>query len=502
MPLSDNLTEQLEIDFAKLDELIQPRRIQKGESVNVTVVEQQGHSAEIAATLISVSPLGAILSTEENQQLSVGDELVTKIDLGSQTIFARYLICSEAGTEAGPIGYVLRLVSEDISRENEEERRTHSRWICDEKFYPSAMAANPGIYNDYLYFSFRDLSKKGARTITSLRNKFIVKGMKLQCALSLPMVAQLNIEATVMNTSLHSEGGKDYLAVGLEFEKLTKTQASAIAQYIVQFSDNASITTLKKEGLTPESLSKAVVYSFARSTEELIEVGQLRAGAYGNAGKNDSELMTDDFDTRSKIVIGRYKGKIVASCRIFFPQPNEQLEQEQYVVVPPSLGRKDQLTEIMRVCTHHEFRRSDLLLSMFRFLAITCIQAGRPLVLGCAEPHLLRIYTDIGFRDTGITYGHPELGNTTHKLIIVDARECVQGLGVNPIAWNLVWRNTAEYLTEGESIDTSPQSIIRMGLYRLLWPIGRLMQKRMNRPRKAKSKANDNSGNENKSASS
>jgi len=488
MPLSDNVTKQLEIDFAQLDELVQPRRIERGEPTKVTVVERLGATVEIPATLISVSPLGAILSTEEKHEIEEGDEIVTKIDLGSQSVFVHYVVFSKAGTANGPVGYVIRLVSDENPRIENEERRSAGRWLCDPQFYPTAMAANPGTYNDYLYFSFRDLSKGGARAITSLRNKFIVKGMKLNCAVSLPMVAQINITAEVMNTSLHSEDGKDYLYVGFEFEELTKAEEAAIAQYIIQFSKNASITNLKNEGLTPDSLSKAVVYSFVRTADELREVGQLRAAAYGNAGKNDSELMTDEFDTRSRIVIGRYKEKIVASCRIFFPQPNEQLEQEQYVTVPSTLGRRDQTTEIMRVCTHKDFRRSDLLLSMFRFLAITCIQAGRPLVLGCAEPKLLKIYTDIGFRDTGITYVHPELGNTTHKLIVVDARQCVQGLGVNPIAWNLVWRGTAEYLSDSDAIEKSPQAHIRMGIYRLLWPIGRLIQTRMSRPRKARGK--------------
>lgn len=492
MPLSDNVTKQLEIDFARLDELVQPRRLEGGEAEKVTVVERLGEVVEIPATLVSISPLGAVLTTEVHHKIEEGDEIVTKINLTSQTVFVRHVVFKKAGTADGPAGYILRLVSDQSPRKENEERRGDGRWLCDEQFYPTAMAANPGIYNDYLYFSFRDISKKGARAITSLRNKFIVKGMKLNCSLSLPMVAQLNLVATVKNTSLHSEDGKDYLAVGFEFETLSKAEETAIAQYIIQFSRNASITNLKENDLTPNSLSKAVVYSFVRTAEELREVGRLRAAAYGHEGKNASELMTDEFDTRSKIVIGRYNEKIVASCRIFFPQPNEQLEQEQYVVIPSSLGRRDQTTEIMRVCTHADFRRSDLLLSMFRFLAITCIQAGRPLVIGCAEPKLLKIYTDIGFRDTDITYVHPELGNTTHKLIIVDARECVQGLGVNPIAWNVVWRGTAEYLSDSDAMEKSPQASIRMGLYRLLWPVGRLVQSRMNKPRKSRGRRHDN----------
>ena len=488
MPISDTLTEKLELDFASLDELIRPRRIDTGDNIKVKVIEHAGEAVDLPATILSVSPLGAILSTEEHTEFETGDEIVTRIDVKTQKIRTTFVVTSKATDASGSAGYVLRLVSQQTPRLDSEERRGQSRWLCDERFYPTAMAASPGSYNDYLYLSIRDMSKNGARALTSLRNKFLVRDMKLHCSLSLPMTAQLNLTATIMNTSLHSENGKDYLAVGLRFDAPTKAEEAAIAQYLVQFADNVSIAVLQEEGLVPASLSQAVVYSFARTADEIREVGELRAQAYSEAGKSDLEFMTDEYDTRSKIVIGRYRGKIVASSRLFFPRPSEQLEQEQFTVIPPGLARKDEMTEIMRVCTHKDFRRSDLLLSMFQFLAITCLQAGRPVVLGCAEPKLLKIYTAVGFRDTGISYRHPGLGDTLHQIIVVDTRECVQGLGVNPITWNAVWKGTAEYLSDGQFMKTKPQDTVRMALYRLLWPIAKVVQSRMRKPRKVNAK--------------
>lgn len=486
MPSKINSIDQLEIDFAKLDELIKPRKIESGEPISVRISKSNDQPVDHHGNLVSISPIGALLTIEGPTEIRVGDEIETTIALANQSIKSNYLVTSTTGDFDDATGLVLRAVLPAPRESTNEERRNTTRWSCDERFYPTAMAANPSAYNDYIYLSFRDLSKRGARAITSLRNKFIVQGMSLNCTISLPMITQFSVQASVVNASLHSENGKDYIALGLEFKDISPSQEAAIAQYVIQFAHDATLADLKSDGLVPDSISKAVTYTFARTAEELREVSLLRAETYSHAGKHYQPELSDEYDGRARVIIGYYKGKIIASCRVFFPQANEMFEQEEYAVIPASLGRKDQIAEVMRVCTHPDFRRSDLLLSLFKFIAITCIQAGRPIILGCAEPHLLKIYTSIGFEDTGIEYIHEGLANTKHKVISGDAREGVQGRGVNPLIWNVIWKDTEKYLSQGQVLRTTPQATIRLSLYKLLSPLGKLMQSRMNKPRRKK----------------
>jgi len=487
MDLKNKAIDQLEIDFSRLDELIKPRKVEHGAEVKVRITRVNDHPTNHLGNLVSISPLGALLSLDNPSSISRDDEIQISIALANQTIQANYLVTGTDSSDAS--GLMLRSVSPDSRKNPDDERRRAQRWECAEQFFPTAMAANPSTYNDFIYLSFRDLSKKGARAITSLRNKFVVRGMKLNCTVSLPMVSQFIVQATIKNAALHSENGKDYIALGIEFNDISPAQEAAIAQYVIQFASDATLTELRSEGLVPDSVSRAVTYSFARTAEEIREVGKLRGETYSHAGKSNQIDMIDEYDSRARLIIGRYKGRIIASCRVFFPNAEDMFEQEEYTTIPASLGRKDEMAEVMRVCTHPDFRRSDLLLSLFRFIAITCIQAGRSNVLGCAEPHLLKIYTSIGFKDTGIEYIHEQLGKTRHKVIVIDAIESVQGIGINPFMWNALWKDTEQYLSQGKIISSSPQTTIRLILYKALRPIAKILERRMKKPRPNKKKA-------------
>ena len=121
---------------------------------------------------------------------------------------------------------------------------------------------------------------------------------------------------------------------------------------------------------------------------------------------------------------------------------------------------------------------------LFKFMAITCIQARRHTVVGCATKELLPIYKKIGFRDTGIVYKHPQLNNVEHNLIIANARSSILGRDVGPIVWNVLWKDTAKYLIENELLVHDPMSHARVMAYKALNPLSILARRRSNKPRK------------------
>jgi predicted GNAT family N-acyltransferase len=238
----------------------------------------------------------------------------------------------------------------------------------------------------------------------------------------------------------------------------------------------------------PMSVGKAVDYSFVRTKEEFDEVLALRTEAYREAGKIPEGIksadMADSFDAESRIVIGKFKGKVVASARLYFPQYGDTLEQEEFVSWPNQLGRRDEVVEIMRVCTHSKFRSSDLLFSLFRFIAISAIQAKRYKIAGCATDALLPLYTRIGFQDTKLTYSLPALNNLRHTLLVGDARRSILGMDVGPLVWNVIWKDTIEYLVENQFLTLDVPTQFRLMLYRLLSPLAYWLRKRAQRPRR------------------
>lgn len=475
-----------ELDFSKLTELILPAPVQHGDSVTAFLTLANGVQ-DVEVQVKTLSPVGIEFVAENSiAGLTAGDSISLALSFGGLATDLSGIVVETTAVSEQDSRITVRLNQSNEKRLDDQERRTATRWHCDEKFYPTAIASNPGRYNDYIYFSIRDLSRSGARAVTSLRNKFILRGMRLECLVSFPMVTQISMEFEVKNITVVSERGKDLLSVGLEFVTATEIDLSAVAQYLIQFGDASTLEELRSEQLYPKSIAKAVDYSFVRTDDELQEVIELRYTAYKQEGKiaEGKKVLADAYDARSRIVIGKYKGKIVASARIFIPEFGDQIEQEEYLQLPPECSRREDLVEVVRVCTHPEFRRSDLLVSLLKFIAITCIQARRYTVIGCATKELLSLYTKVGFRDTGIEYEHPELNNTKHNLIIADVRRSVLGRDVGPIVWNVLWKDTAKYLIENELLEHDPMSHVRVMIYKMLSPLSILARRRSNKPRR------------------
>jgi len=474
-----------DLDFSRLDELILPTPVQLGDDAAARVLRPDRLAADVRLT--NISPVGVAFILRNASGVELGDSLQLILNVGESESEVHVIVVGVAPAPDSALQITARIVQPRLERNEGEERRGSKRWACDEKFFPTAIASNPARFNDYLYFSIRDLSRSGARAVTSLRNKFIARGMRLDCLVSFPMVSQVNLTLEIRNIAVTSEQGKDLLSIGFEFVDPDTVILSTVAQYLIQFGNAASLEEMRAADLVPTSVSQAVEYSFARDAEELQEVFQLRTKAYAEAGKVSSEdLLVDEYDAKSRIVIGKFKGQIVASARIFFPEQGEALEHEQYVQLPEECARRDEVVEIMRICTDPEFRRSDLLISLFHFIAVTCAQAKRHRVVGCATPELVPLYTRIGFRDTEITYRHPLLGNKEHRVIIANTKACILGAGINPIVWNILWKDIARYLINNDFLAKDALSELRLLAYKALGPLAILAKRRTTKPRSAK----------------
>ena len=369
------------------------------------------------------------------------------------------------------------------------ERRRAARWICGEHFVPVCVAMNPARFNDFVYFRVKDISPDGMKLYTSLRNKFLVRGMKLQCIASFPLISQITINTVIENVHLTTENGKDYLAVGVSLGALTPQERQVLGQYLIQFGDGVSVERLRKEGMAPSSISPALEFSFVRTLEDYREVLKLRLLAYKTAEKIPASYTADDmgdiYDTRSRIVIGKYKGRIVATAGLVFNEYHDRMEIEEDVDWPEALPRRDQMVEVIRNCTHPDFRGSDVLMAMFQFIAITVLQAKRRfVVIGCTHD-LVGLYSRIGMERQDIEYRHGKLNDSEHTVMLGDIPRAMSGASVNPLFWNAVWSTTAGYMIDSELLRPTPGDQLRMNVYRLFRPLSAHLQRRMRRPRKA-----------------
>ena len=141
--------------------------------------------------------------------------------------------------------------------------------------------SNPAKSNDFILFRVLDVSPSGLRLLTSLRNNFIVRGMRLDVIVSFPMVSQITVRLVVQNVSFISQIDKEYLAIGAQIDGLTSQQSSVIAQYMARFRAMCdSLREFRDSGFAPFGISEAIEYGVVRTETDYREVLNLRHLAY------------------------------------------------------------------------------------------------------------------------------------------------------------------------------------------------------------------------------
>jgi len=435
-----------------------------------------------------ISPLGLELLVDPKEcRLAVGQLVDIDLRLGSSVTSLSGLAIVKTTNELGNKIIGVRLVARAPQPFDGTDRRGNPRWICSEQFLPSCVATNPARFGDFVYLRVKEISANGMRLVTSLRNKFLVKGMKLDCVASFPFISQIPIRTTIENVRLTTENGKDYLSVGVSLETLGRQERQIIAQYLIQFGEGASAAELRANGLAPRSIANSMEFSFVRTLEEYQQVLELRLLAYRTAEKIPTTFeatdMADIYDTRSRIVIGKLKGKVVATAALVFHEYHDRLEVEENEPWPKELPRREDMVEIIRLCTHPSYRGQDLLVSIFQFMAVTVTQARRHFVVMSCTKELVPLYKKIGMEAQNIEYRHGKFGDAAHTVLLGNVRKAMSGSVVNPLVWNAVWAPATKYMIEKEILELTPADRWRMTFYRLLGPVSLSLQARMKRPR-------------------
>lgn len=481
-----------ELDFRELHEIITPGEVRPSDRI-LARIRRSGATEEFQSIRVwRMSPFGIELEdATDDTSYSKGDGVELELTIDGQRSLFKGLVVDVVQQNALIRLIGLRLSKKNVPTKTSEERRKSTRWICSEDFYPSAICPSPGVVNDFTRFQVRDISPQGMQIACSLRNKYLLVGRKLLLTVNFPTVGEFNAPAQITRVGLTAINGKDQLAIGVEFLKLTDHMKNTMAQYLIQFSNVETLEELREEGFIPESVSKAVDFYYLKSEEDYKKVLELRLAAheFDKNIKDEINVTADDMgdieDTKSRIIVGTYRDRIVATGRVRFSEPNEPLEHEKYIDWPKNLPRRGEILEISRVCTHPDFRRGDLLAALFQFASATCFQYEKPYVLIGSWPEMKGFYEKLGWKDTGLSHREPMWKNEQH-LLIANSLEGMLGKNVNPISWNLIWRVSAEHTIDNGLIEPSSMDAFRLKIYRLFGPFSKwLLNRRQKvRPRK------------------
>ena len=476
---------------ADIHSIVTPAEIRSNERVTAHV--KIGDASDwVTARVWRLSPLGIEIVDDFGSTPSSGASLEVRLSIGKN--LSTYSGTVVGKTEEPLPGKLIgiRFVGKVGPPYGDTERRKSPRWNCNPSFLPTCMTPNPVQFGDYVYGTVRNISSKGMQITTSLRNKHIVPGMNLELQLGFPMTAHVSITATVNRVSITSIAGKDLLELGLEFDPTTRTIRDSIGQYLLQFSDVGSVQALRDQGFSFVSIASGVDYYFVNTDEDYQRVLELRLIANALAKKipegysiND---MSDLFDTRGRIIAGRYRDQIAVSCRLHFSESGDPLEHESYISLPSDFPRRDQIMECARAATHPDYRGGDLWSTFIQHVAICAVQANRPWILLSTTEELIPMYSRIGFRKQNITYVDPMYPEMTQHLLLMPVLDCILGKSIDPFTWNIVWRDVADYILDSDIVDGDLLTSVRMRAYRILAPLTVIARFSRRRPRKNRNK--------------
>jgi hypothetical protein len=426
-----------------------------------------------------LSPLGIELISPSNAlDFEKGDSVDLEVVVAGHRSMYEGLVVDIVDAQGDMSILGLRLSHREEPNSGSRDRRKSDRWICSEEFLPGAVCPVPGRFDEFMHFKVRDISKDGLQLSTSLRNKFLLKGMRLPLAVCFPMGSVVQIDVSIVRVGLQSFGTDDRLVIGTRFDKIGDLARRVLGQYLIQFSNAESLNAVIEAGFSPTSVAQGASFYYLKSEEDYRAVLRLRYEANKHAHNLGNIRRPEDTgdmnDMRGRILVAKRNGEVIGTARFRFPQIDEPLEYESFVKWPSHLPRRDEVIEISRTATDRRFRSSDLLAGMFRYACSTSLTPERPwLVISCMEKYKV-FYQKIGLQETELTYVDPHWSEPLH-VMISNSYSAIKGCNVNPLYWNFIWSDVAEFMRANQITNFTNRDRARVFAYRALAPVSRLL---------------------------
>ena len=268
-------------------------------------------------------------------------------------------------------------------------------------------------------------------------------------------------------------------AFGVRMIRCSGLLKRTLGQQLMQFSSRFTPRKLQELDLACESVKEICKFESVTTDDDMLAVLELRRIAYSRAGKVSDDCnpedLEDKFDQRAIILVAKHHDRVVASLRLILNDQNRSCEHEQFVVLPKNFPKREDIIEITRVCTHPDYRGSDLLQGLFQYASKIALLIDRPYIIGSSTPSLLGLYTRIGFHSTKIKYLHQDLNNQAHVIFLAKKTDILLGRGVNPLYWQSMYEDVLRFAIEEDiRLFATRRDAIRIRIFRIL---GRMTRK-------------------------
>lgn len=331
-----------------------------------------------------------------------------------------------------------------------------------------------GIYSKINFYfersEFKILSLSATSFVLQVEktNQYLLPGMKLDLKFFL---SASNFESTVLTSATISfvkSGLNNSLIVGCNVDQLAENLSLNLSNYLLQFLD-VSPDEVRAAGFNVSKIADVFTFRYVETHADYIEVLKLRYEAYLDAGKVDRTKkpanMAATLDSKSRILMVKHQGKLIASVAISFPDSNELILDTEKALLggySKQIPEKVSMIEISRLCTHPEYRKGDLLHRVFEHVYKIFVTSGREYIITSCDDKLWPLYSKLGFKKTGLQYNHLALSGLLHHIIIGSTDICVKLNKMNWIAWSYLFGGMYKELDSKNLVTTSKFVKVRM----------------------------------------
>jgi hypothetical protein len=340
-------------------------------------------------------------------------------------------------------------------RERQATERRHTRIKARENFKPFLWVADPLHVGRVINCQVENFSADGLQLRTSLSNKHIIVGSRLEnCQLLLPGIGASTIHLVVCNAFSKDK----YLVFGCLFQSMNKRVLEMLAQYAILGGDDLPPhisqrkELLKAAGLTTRSLSKPCTMKVAETRQEFEQILEVRFIAYKAAAKTPhgvtSAMMQDEYDASSIIYCAKYGPDVIATMRINISKHDgPKFPFETYFGSCEGLGiLRNQSCEISRLAFLPEFQGSDLFIGLGKVIVQMLVKLGLDEMFCVTTNKLSPMYQKVGAERVSNSVRHPVLDNEFLTLYRIKTSSLLTGSNIKFEVWRKISEEAISHL--------------------------------------------------------
>ncbi len=173
-----------------------------------------------------------------------------------------------------------------------------------------------------------------------------------------------------------------------------------------------------------------VIVGQARTPEERAAVHRLRYDIYGREMNLDSdavdhaaEVITDANDEHGRLLTATVDGELVGTVRVHWggdaPLPEEFRRTYHLDMFEPTVNER-QMVVFTRLMVRPAFRGTMVPVQLFAAIAQLAVDVRARLSFCDCQPHLLNLYTGIGYRTYAHTENDPLMGLLVPLVLVVE----------------------------------------------------------------------------------